>query len=146
VGRALRVVLCLLTVVGAISMDLYPPVLPATNDLEASTSAAQLTVTACLLELALGQVVAGPQSDRFGRRRPLLIGMLAYIAASALCAVSSTIETLVAARLVPGLTGAVGIVLAQAAGRDLYSGGQLLRSSPSRLRAGRTPASSQSRI
>ncbi|WP_040784588.1 multidrug effflux MFS transporter [Rhodococcus ruber] len=127
-GRSLGIVLSLLTVFGPISMDLYLPVLPAlTADLGASTSAAQLTVTACLLGLALGQVVAGPLSDRFGRRRPLLLGVAAYIVASAWCAVSPSIETLVAARLVQGLTGAVGIVIAQAAGRDLYSGARLLR-------------------
>jgi MFS transporter, DHA1 family, multidrug resistance protein len=127
-GRALGVVLCLLTVFGPISMDLYLPVLPAlTTELHASTSAAQLTVTACLLGLAFGQVVAGPLSDRFGRRRPLLIGVAAYIAASVLCAVAPTMAALIAARLVQGLTGAVGIVIAQAAGRDLYSGGRLLR-------------------
>ena len=61
-------------------MDLYLPVLPAlTDDLGASTSAAQLTVTACLIGLGLGQVVAGPLSDRFGRRRPLLVGVAAYV-------------------------------------------------------------------
>jgi DHA1 family bicyclomycin/chloramphenicol resistance-like MFS transporter len=127
-SRALGVVLCLLTVFGPISMDLYLPVLPAlTRDLETSTSAAQLTVTACLLGLGLGQVIAGPLSDRFGRRRPLLLGVGAYVAASVLCAASPTVETLVVARLLQGLTGAVGIVIAQAAGRDLYSGGRLLR-------------------
>jgi DHA1 family bicyclomycin/chloramphenicol resistance-like MFS transporter len=84
-------------------------------------------VTACLLGLAFGQVVAGPISDRFGRRRPLLVGVLAYVGASLLCATSPTVETLVAARLVQGLAGGVGIVIAQAAGRDLYSGARLLR-------------------
>ncbi|OMI35717.1 multidrug effflux MFS transporter [Streptomyces sparsogenes] len=128
VGRALAVVLALLTVFGPISMDLYLPVLPAlTRELNASTSAAQLTVTACLLGLAFGQVVAGPLSDRFGRRRPLLVGAVAYIATSALCALSPSVESLVAARFVQGLAGAVGIVIAQAAGRDLYSGGKLVR-------------------
>jgi MFS transporter, DHA1 family, multidrug resistance protein len=128
VGRALAVVLSLLTVFGPISMDLYLPVLPAlTGELRAATSTAQLTITACLLGLALGQLVAGPLSDRFGRRRPLLIGVVAYVAVSLLCAASPTVETLVVARFVQGLAGGVGVVIAQAAGRDLYSGGRLLR-------------------
>jgi DHA1 family bicyclomycin/chloramphenicol resistance-like MFS transporter len=128
VGRALAVVLSLLTVFGPISMDLYLPVLPAlTTELRSTTSTAQLTITACLLGLGFGQLVAGPLSDRFGRRRPLLIGVVAYVAVSLLCAASPTVETLIAARFVQGLAGGVGVVIAQAAGRDLYSGGRLLR-------------------
>jgi DHA1 family bicyclomycin/chloramphenicol resistance-like MFS transporter len=128
VGRALAVVLSLLTVFGPISMDLYLPVLPAlTSELRSATSTGQLTITACLLGLALGQLVAGPLSDRLGRRRPLLVGVVAYVAVSLLCAASPTVETLVAARFVQGLAGGVGVVIAQAAGRDLYSGGRLLR-------------------
>jgi DHA1 family bicyclomycin/chloramphenicol resistance-like MFS transporter len=121
-------VLLLLTVFGPISMDLYLPVLPAlTDELRSATSTAQLTITACLLGLAAGQLVAGPLSDRLGRRRPLLVGVVAYVAVSLLCAASPTVETLVAARFVQGLAGGVGVVIAQAAGRDLYSGGRLLR-------------------
>lgn len=128
VGAALATLLMLLTVFGPISMDLYLPVLPAlTAELGAVTSMAQLTVTACLIGLAVGQVIAGPLSDRFGRRLPLLIGIAAYIATSALCAASPTIEALILARFVQGLAGAVGIVIAQAAGRDLYEGGALIR-------------------
>jgi MFS transporter, DHA1 family, multidrug resistance protein len=128
VGGPLAAVLSLLTVFGPISMDLYLPVLPAlTADLGSATSTAQLTVTACLFGLAAGQLIAGPLSDRFGRRRPLLIGVAAYVATSMLCAASPTVEALVAARFVQGLAGGVGIVIAQAAGRDLYSGGRLLR-------------------
>src|SRR4051794_41270975 len=109
-------------------MDLYLPVLPAlTDDLGTTTSAAQLTVTACLFGLAGGQLVAGPLSDRFGRRRPLLVGVVAYVLTSVLCAAAPTVEALVAARFVQGLAGGVGVVIAQAAGRDLYSGGRLLR-------------------
>lgn len=128
VGPALATLLMLLTVFGPISMDLYLPVLPAlTAELGAATSAAQLTVTACLIGLAVGQVIAGPLSDRYGRRTPLLIGIAAYVVTSALCAVAPSIETLVLARLVQGLAGAVGIVIAQAAGRDVYEGGALIR-------------------
>ncbi|MGW4929831.1 multidrug effflux MFS transporter [Agromyces sp. NPDC004153] len=126
--RLLPAVLLLLTVFGPISMDLYLPLLPAlTLDLGATTSMAQLTVTACLVGLALGQLVAGPMSDRFGRRGPLLIGVSAYILASAWCAIAPSVELLIVARFVQGLAGGVGLVIAQAAGRDLYSGGALLR-------------------
>src|SRR3954452_10683979 len=97
------------------------------HDLGAANSTAQLTVTTCLFGLAAGQLFAGPLSDRFGRRRPLLIGVVAYVVTSVLCAASPTVEALVAARFVQGLAGGVGIVIAQAAGRDLYSGGRLLR-------------------
>ncbi|MFI7422552.1 multidrug effflux MFS transporter [Nonomuraea sp. NPDC049684] len=127
-SRLLPTLLLLLTVFGPISMDLYLPVLPAlTDELNAATSMAQLTVTACLIGLALGQLVAGPLSDRFGRARPLYVGLAAYVATSLLCALSPSIETLIIARLVQGLAGGAGIVIAQAAGRDLYSGGKLIR-------------------
>ena len=128
VGRPLAIVLGLLTIFGPISTDLYLPVLPAlTAELQSTTSVAQLTITACLLGLAIGQVVAGPLSDRLGRRMPLLIGVIAYTLTSVLCAVSPTVETLIVARFVQGLAGAVGIVIAQAAGRDVCSGAKLLR-------------------
>lgn len=127
-GRILPMLLLLLTVFGPISMDLYLPALPALSvDLGAATSVAQLTVTACLVGLAVGQLVAGPLSDRFGRRGVLLIGIAAYVVTSLLCALSPTVDLLILARLVQGLAGGVGIVIAQAAGRDVYSGGELIR-------------------
>ena len=127
-SRLLPALLLLLTVFGPISMDLYLPALPAlTRELGAATSVAQLTVTACLIGLALGQLVAGPLSDRYGRRGILLIGIAAYIATSLLCAAAPSVGLLIAARLVQGLTGGVGIVIAQAAGRDVYSGSALIR-------------------
>jgi len=126
--RLLPMLLLVLTVFGPISMDLYLPALPAlTKELGAAVSIAQLTITACLIGLAVGQLIAGPLSDRFGRRGVLLVGVTAYIGVSVLCAVSPTIELLVVARLVQGLAGGVGIVIAQAAGRDIYQGGALIR-------------------
>jgi DHA1 family bicyclomycin/chloramphenicol resistance-like MFS transporter len=128
VSRTLPTLLLLLTVFGPISMDLYLPALPAlTADLDAVTSVAQLTVTACLIGLALGQLLAGPLSDRSGRRGILIVGIVAYVATSLLCAISPSVELLIAARFVQGLAGGVGIVIAQAAGRDIYSGGALIR-------------------
>lgn len=127
-ARLLPTLLLVLTVFGPISMDLYLPVLPAlTAELGAVTSTAQLTITACLLGLALGQLIAGPVSDRFGRLNPLRVGVIAFIVTSVLCAVSPSIELLIVARFAQGLAGGVGIVIAQAAGRDLFSGDALIR-------------------
>lgn len=127
-GRAALIVLGLLTICSSISMDIYLPVLPAlTRDLDASASQAQLTITACLLGLALGMLIVGPLSDTYGRRLPLLIGLAGYVLASLLCAGSPTIATLIVARFGQGLAAAVGIVTAQAAGRDLYTGDRLTR-------------------
>lgn len=126
--RSLPALLLVLTVFGPISMDLYLPALPAlTRELGAATSVAQLTVTACLTGLAAGQLLAGPLSDRYGRRIVLVIGIVAYTATSLLCAFSPSVEALIAARFVQGLAGGAGIVIANAAGRDVYSGPQLIR-------------------
>nr|WP_201470155.1 multidrug effflux MFS transporter [Microbacterium hydrocarbonoxydans] len=126
--RLVPTLLLVLTVFGPISMDLYLPALPAlTRELGAATSVAQLTVTACLIGLAAGQLTAGPLSDRYGRRRVLLVGIVAYVATSLLCALSPTVEMLIVARVVQGLAGGVGIVIANAAGRDVYAGTQLIR-------------------
>lgn len=128
VGAGPAALLMLLTVFGPISMDLYLPALPAlTRELGTATSVAQVTVTACLVGLASGQLIAGALSDRFGRRRPLLIGVASFVVASVLCAISPTIGALIAARVIQGLAGGVGIVISQAAGRDSYEGGALIR-------------------
>src|SRR5512133_1855061 len=121
------VVLGGLTMFGPLSLDLYLPALPElADDLNASASAAQLTITACLVGLAVGQLVAGPMSDRFGRRRPLMIGLVAYVLASAACALAPSVTVLVVLRLIQGLAGAAGIVISRAVARDLYSGSALM--------------------
>jgi len=112
-----------LTAFGPLSIDMYLPALPAiSRDLLASESLIQLTLTACLVGLALGQLLAGPLSDTLGRRRPLLIGVAAYVLASLLCALAPSAIILVLLRLVQGLAGAAGIVIARAIVRDMYSG------------------------
>jgi MFS transporter, DHA1 family, multidrug resistance protein len=121
------VVLGGLTMFGPLSLDLYLPALPQlADDLNASASAAQLTITACLVGLAVGQLVAGPMSDRFGRRRPLMIGLVTYVLASVACAFAPSVTVLVVLRLIQGLAGAAGIVISRAVARDLYSGSALM--------------------
>jgi len=117
-----------LTALAPLSIDLYLPALPElTRDFGASASEGQLTLTACLAGLALGQMVFGPLSDRLGRRPPLLVGLAAYAAASFACAFAQSLWLLVALRLAQGLAGAAGIVIARAIVRDLRSGAAAAR-------------------
>ena len=121
------VVLGMLSTFGPLSLDLYLPALPQLADeLQASASGAQLTITSCLVGLAIGQLFAGPLSDRLGRRRPLIIGLTIYLLASAGCAFAPSIEVLIPIRLVQGLAGAAGLVIARAVVRDLYAGRDLV--------------------
>src|SRR5260370_1364114 len=124
----LFVLLGSLTAFGPLSIDMYLPALPAiARDLAASESVVQLTLTTCLIGLALGQIVAGPLSDSLGRRRPLLVCVAAYVVVSLLCAIAPSAWFLVVLRLIQGLTGAAGIVIARAIVRDLYSGSSAAR-------------------
>jgi len=119
----LLVVLGVLSTFGPLTTDLYLPGLPEVADeLGASESQVQLTLTACLIGLALGQAIAGPVSDTLGRRRPLLVGLALFVVASLGCAVAPSILVLDVLRLVQGLCGAAGIVLARAIVRDRWSG------------------------
>jgi DHA1 family bicyclomycin/chloramphenicol resistance-like MFS transporter len=104
-------------------MDMYLPALPeVAGTLRTPAATAQLTLTGCLLGLAVGQLVIGPMSDQFGRRRPLLIGMCGYVLAGIACAFAPGIEALIVFRLIQGLAGAAGIVIARAVVRDLFDG------------------------
>jgi MFS transporter, DHA1 family, multidrug resistance protein len=121
------VVLGGLTMFGPLSLDLYLPALPQlADDLNASASAAQLSITACLVGLAVGQLLAGPLSDRLGRKPPLIMGLVAYLLASIACALAPSATVLIVLRLIQGLGGAAGIVISRAIARDLYSGSALM--------------------
>ncbi|MFI2435711.1 multidrug effflux MFS transporter [Streptomyces sp. NPDC018693] len=127
-GLLVTLVLGGLTATPPLAMDMYLPALPeVTRALHAPAATVQLTLTACLAGMALGQLVVGPMSDRWGRRRPLLAGLAVYVLATALCVLAPTVELLVAFRLAQGLAGAAGIVIARAVVRDLYDGVAMAR-------------------
>ncbi|WP_326742334.1 MULTISPECIES: multidrug effflux MFS transporter [unclassified Streptomyces] len=127
-GLLVTLVLGGLTALPPLSMDMYLPALPAvTESLHAPAATIQLTLTACLTGMALGQVVVGPMSDRWGRRRPLLLGMMIYVVATALCVFAPTTGLLIGFRLLQGLAGAAGIVIARAVVRDMYDGVEMAR-------------------
>ncbi len=117
-----------MTAIGPLSIDMYLPALPRlAQDLSTGASQAQLTLSACLLGLGLGQVIAGPLSDSLGRKLPLVVGLLGYSLVSLLCALAPSVTALTILRAVQGATGAAGVVIANAIVRDLHSGAAAAR-------------------
>lgn len=117
-----------LSAFGPLSLDMYLPALPTmAGELSTSASMIQLSLTACLLGLALGQLIVGPLSDARGRRVPLIIAMAAYAVSSLLCVFAPDAVTLNLLRFIQGLSGAAGIVLSRAIVRDMYSGSELTK-------------------
>ena len=120
------VVLGMLTALGPLCTDFYLPALPdLTRQLETTTTLTQLSLTASLLGLGLGQLFFGPLSDRIGRRIPLLLSLVLFIASSVLCATTDSITMLIVWRFVQGVAGAGGSVLARSIARDSYHGTML---------------------
>ena len=111
------------TAFGPLSMDLYLPAFPQlAADFGTGPAAVQLTLTADVLGLVVGQLVLGPLSDAYGRRRLLIGSALVCAAASVLCALAPTIGLLVLWRFLQGASGGGGIVLARAIAADIASG------------------------
>ncbi|MDK3255326.1 multidrug effflux MFS transporter [Blastococcus capsensis] len=108
---------------GPLTIDMYLPALPRiADDLLTTSATVQLTLTGTLIGLALGQLVIGPLSDAFGRRRPLLAGTALHVLASLLVLVAPNIAVLGSLRLLQGVGAAAGSVIALAVVRDLYVG------------------------
>ena len=120
-GRA-RVPLWLLTLFtfsGTLGMHIFVPALPlAAHDLGAGVSAMQMTVSLYIAGLAVGQLVYGPLSDRFGRRPMLIAGLALYTAASVAGALAANVDALILARLFQAFGGCAGLVLGRAIVRD----------------------------
>lgn len=123
VSGSLLVVLALLAAAAPFAVDMY---LPAFTDLAAdlhtTATSVQLTLTAFLAGLAAGQLLIGPLSDRFGRRKPLVLATAITVAVTVVCALAPTIWLLVAMRFVQGLTASAGLVIGRAVGADRTEG------------------------
>ncbi len=112
----------------AITTDLYLPSLPAIElDLLTTEAAAQYTISVMLIGAAVGQLVIGPLSDRFGRRKPVLIGIAAHVVTSILCIFAPNIGVLIALRLLQGFFNAASAVIAIAVIRDRFVGSDAAR-------------------
>ena len=111
-----------LTAMGPVAIDMYLPSLPAiAAGLRASPGEAQATVSAFLAGMAVGQLFYGPASDRVGRRAPILLGTVIYVAASAACALAVSPAMLIGGRFIQALGACAGGVVARAVVRDRFN-------------------------
>ncbi len=109
-----------LSAFGPLAIDMYLPAFPAIGAaLSADAEQVQLSLSVYFLGLASGQLLYGPLADRFGRRKPLLVGVLLFCLASFACAMAPTLEWLLTARFVQALGGCAGMVVTRAVVRDL---------------------------
>jgi len=122
-GQRLIVILILglLSAIGPFSIDMYLPGFPAiAKDLNASVDAVSYTLASFFVGVCIGQLVSGPLLDRFGRKRPLYVGMSLYSLASIGCAFSTSVEVLIVFRFFQALGGCVTMVAPRAIIRDLF--------------------------
>ena len=124
----LVILLGVLSAFGPFVVDLYLPSLPQLATFFNSTaSMTQLTLTSAMIGLALGQLLLGPISDKFGRKKPLIISLLIYIVSTIFIVFAPNIETMIALRLIQGLSSAGGVVISRAIATDLYRGREMTR-------------------
>jgi MFS transporter, DHA1 family, multidrug resistance protein len=121
-------VLGTLIAMGAFGIDTYLPAFPEiAAGLRVTEGQVQLTLVSYFIAMALGQMVYGPLSDRHGRRRPLVVGLVLFTLASVGSALATTIEMLVAMRFLQGLGACAAMVIPRAIVRDLRSGEEAAR-------------------
>lgn len=126
--QGLILLVAFLTGIGPLSTDTYLPAIPElAASLGVSTAHAQWSISSYFLGIASGQIVAGPFSDRFGRRPVLLIGFLLFFIATFVCAVAPDIQTLIGARAVQGAAAAASPAAGRAMVRDLWKGNEAAR-------------------
>ncbi|MDS9472881.1 Bcr/CflA family efflux MFS transporter [Sporosarcina pasteurii] len=117
-----------LAAMGPLTIDMYLPSFPTiVASFDTTASFVQVSLTACLLGIGIGQLILGPMSDVHGRKKPLLIALIVYFIASALCAFSPSIGFFIAARFMQGFAASAGIVISRAIVRDVYSGSALTK-------------------
>ena len=124
----LVLLLGVLSAFGPFVVDLYLPSLPQlATFFETSASMTQLTLTTAMIGLAVGQLLLGPLSDKFGRKIPLIISLVIYIISTVLIVYAPNIESMIVLRVIQGLSSAGSVVISRAVATDLYRGREMTR-------------------
>lgn len=124
----LTILLGFLSALAPLATDMYLPALPSMNEeFNVGTSLIQMTLTATIAGMGAGQIFAGPVSDMYGRKIPLIIGMTFFTLSTLGCMIADDIKIFLVFRLIQGLSGAFGLVIARAIARDCTSGVELTK-------------------
>lgn len=117
----LILILGLLSAIGPFSIDTYLSGFPTiAADLHVTVDEVSYTLSSFFIGISLGQLIYGPLLDRFGRKKPLMVGIVIYFLASMGCALANSIEMLIALRFLQALGGCVGMVAPRAIVRDMF--------------------------
>ncbi|MEP6836596.1 MAG: Bcr/CflA family efflux MFS transporter, partial [Bradyrhizobium sp.] len=123
-----RAVICALAAIGILATNIFLPSLPViAADLRVSSAAVTSSITVFLAIFAVGQLIAGPLSDRFGRRRPILIGLGIFVAGTMWCAMAGDLPNLLIGRSLQACGACAASVLSRAVARDLFEGQALAK-------------------
>ena len=111
----------LLSAMGAFSIDMYLPGFPEiAKDLHTTIAHITLSITSFFIGISLGQMIYGPLLDKYGRKKPLYIGLVVYLLASIACAYAPTANALIALRFLQALGSCAGMVASRALVRDIF--------------------------
>ena len=120
-SKRMIILLAAVSALGPVGMQILLPALPVIKQkFYVSNDVAQLTLSLSMLAIAIGTLVYGPLSDKFGRKRVMLVGIVITIFGSIVCFVADSIMLLISGRFIQAFGGAVGLVLARAIVRDVY--------------------------
>lgn len=122
------IIIGIVSAFGPFVTDFYLPALPALSGyFESTASLVQFSLTFSMIGLAVGQLIIGPLSDKYGRKRPLLISLFLFCASTLGCLYAPDIYWFVFFRLIQGLAGSGGVVISKSIAIDLYQGQELTR-------------------
>ena len=117
----LILILGLLTAIGPFSIDMYLPAFPdIANNLHTSVAQVMLSLSSFFIGISAGQLIYGPMLERYGRKKPMYVGLSIYLLASISCAMATSVNSLIIFRLLQALGGCAGMVAARAIVRDLF--------------------------
>lgn len=119
--RGLILLLGAIAAMGPFTIDTYLPGFPAiAKDLHTEISMVSLTLTSYFIGISVGQIIYGPLLDRYGRKKPLIIGLVLYLVAALGCALAANVYWLIGLRLLQAFGGCAGMVASRAIVRDRF--------------------------